>query len=112
MSLSSESGSYISARISEYKMPPLKDMLVMGKDAPIGCIAMKRALDLLVKTPYEHIEVDDDVIGDILIRQSLLRRISKEQLMDFVLTHTKSLLGSDEVLHIELSIDVHLSRIK
>ncbi|WP_289284306.1 MULTISPECIES: hypothetical protein [unclassified Methylophaga] len=55
MPLGSESGSYISARISEYKMPPLREMLVMGKDAPIGCIAMKMALDLLVKTPYEHI---------------------------------------------------------
>jgi hypothetical protein len=32
--------------------------------------------------------------------------------MDFVLIHTKSLLGSDEVLHMELDIDVHLSRVK
>ncbi|HEC59104.1 hypothetical protein LCGC14_0670530 [marine sediment metagenome] len=112
MQLSSESGTYISARISEYKMPPLEDMLVMGKDAPIGSIAMKKALDLLVKTPYEQIDVDDDVIGDILIRKSLLRRISREQLMSFVLTHIKSLLGPEEVLHMELNIDVHLSRIK
>jgi hypothetical protein len=112
MQLGAQSGANITARISEYRMPVLRDVLVMGKDAPIGCIAMKRALDLLVKTPYEHIEVDDGVIGDILIRQALLRRVSKQQLMDFVLNHTKPLLGSDEILHMELDIDVHLSQVK
>ena len=112
VSVISESGSYISARISEYLMPPLKDMLVMGKDSPIGCVAMRRALDLLIKTPYEHIKIDDDIIGDILVRQSILRRVSKEQLINFVLNNTKPLLGPEEVLHVELKIDVHLSTVR
>ena len=84
----------------------------MGKNSPIGCIAMHRALYLLIKTPFEHIEVDDDVIGDILVRQSILRRVSREQLISFVLNHTKPLLGPEEVLHVELKIDLHLSTVR
>lgn len=101
---------HINARISEYAVPPIRDMLVLGKHAPIGCIAMRRALELLIKTPFEHIELDnDDVISDILIRSPLLRRISREDLISFVLSHIKPLLGPEEVLHVEIDIDVFLT---
>jgi hypothetical protein len=101
--------SHITARIGEYAIPPLKDMLVLGKQAPIGCIAMRRAVELLIKTPFEHIEVEDDVISDILVRQHLLRRVSKDSLIDFVMTHVKPMMGVDEVLHAELDVSVFLS---
>jgi hypothetical protein len=101
---------HISARISEYTVPPIRDALVLGKDAPIGCIAMRRALELLVKTPFEHIELEgDDVISDILVRQSLLRRVSQEDLISFVLEYAKPLLGPEEVLHLEVDLSVFLS---
>lgn len=101
----------ITARVGEYAIPPLKDMLVLGKQAPIGCIAMRRAIELLVKAPFEHIELMDmdGVISDILVRQHLLRRISRNELIDFVMTHVKPLMGPDEVLHVEIDVKVFLS---
>ena len=100
---------YISARVDEYIVPPIKDMLVLGKDAPIGCIAMRRALELLVKTPFEHIEIEgDDTIGDILVRKPLLRRLPREGLIQHVLANIKPLMGPEEVLHVELGVTVTL----
>lgn len=104
-----ERKTHISARVGEYAIPPLKDMLIMGKEAPIGCIAMRRAIELLIKTPFEHIELEDDVISDILVRQHLLRRVSRDGLIDFVMTNVKPLMGPDEVLHAELDVNVFLS---
>ncbi|MBE0436433.1 MAG: hypothetical protein IBX56_11590 [Methylomicrobium sp.] len=101
---------HISARIKEYAVPPIKDMLVLGKEAPIGCIAMRRALELLVKTPFEHIEIeDDDVISDILVRKPVLKRIAKEELIAFVLDQVKPLLGPEEVLHVEIDVNIFLT---
>lgn len=99
----------ITARVGEYAIPPLKDMLVLGKESPIGCIAMRRAVELLVKTPFEHIELNDDVISDILVRQQLLKRISKDVLIDFVMSHVKPLMGPDEVMHAEINVNILLS---
>lgn len=99
----------ISSRVGEYAIPPLKDMLVLGKDSPIGCVAMRRAIELLVKAPFEHIELDDDVISDILVRQQLLKRVPKDALVDFVVDHIKPLMGSDEVMHAEITVNVLLS---
>ncbi len=109
MLIAPENKIHISARVFEYAIPPLKDLLVMGKDAPIGCIAMRKALELLVKTPYEHIELNDDVISDILVRQHLLKRISKEQLIGFVLSQVKPLMGQEEVLQVEVDLNVFLA---
>lgn len=101
--------SFLSTRLSEYVVPPIKDMLVLGKNAPIGCIAMRRALELLVKSPFEHVEIQgDEVISDILIRQSLLRRLSRAGLIQHVLVHIKPLMGAEEVLHAELDVQVQL----
>ncbi|MCQ8130278.1 hypothetical protein [Methylomonas rivi] len=104
-----ERKTHISAQVAEYAIPPLKDMLVLGKQAPIGCIAMRRAIELLVTATYEHIEIEDDVISDILIRQRLLQRVSRDKLIDFVLTHVKPLMGIDEVMHAEIDVKVFLS---
>ncbi len=94
------------AQVKEYKMPPFRDALVLGREASIGCQAMRRALALLMKIPFAHIELDDAVIADILIRENLLRRVSKEQLIAFVLTHIKPLMGADEALQIDLDVEV------
>lgn len=97
------------SRIDEYVVPPIKDMLVLGKDAPIGCIAMRRALELLIKTPFEHIEIEnDDVISNILVRQPLLLRLQREELIRHVLAHIKPLMGPEEILHVELAVTVAL----
>lgn len=100
----------LKARVKEFTIPPVNDSLVLGKDAPIGCIAIRRALELLMVTPFEHIELGgkDDVIGDILVRQTLLRRIPQERLVEFVLRRIKPLMGPEEILHLELTLEVLL----
>jgi hypothetical protein len=99
----------LTARITEYEIPPIRDALVLGREAPIGCQAMRRALSLLIKTPYEHIELEDEVIADILVRETLLRRLPRAQLVEFVLANVKPLMGVDEVLHLELEVEVQLT---
>jgi hypothetical protein len=100
----------LSVYASEYAFPPVKDMLVLGIHAPIGCIAMRRALALLIHASFEHIEIEnDDVISDILVRKRLLKRVPKADLIDFVMKHVKPLLSPEEVLQVELNIKVFLS---
>lgn len=96
----------LTARVTEYQIPPFRDALVLGREASIGCRAVRRALSLLVKTPFAHIELDDPVIADILIREDLLRRMSQERVIAFAIEHIKPLMGITEVLQVELDIEV------
>ncbi len=99
----------LAMRISEYEIPPIRDALVLGRQAPIGCHAMRRALSLLIKTPYIHIELEDEVIADILVREALLRRLPQPQLIAFVLEHVRPLMSAEEILHLELDVEVHIT---
>ena len=68
---------------------------------------MRKALSLLTTQPFEHIEFkDDDVIGDILVRAAILRRVPREKLIEFVRTHIKPMMTDNEVLHLDFETEV------
>lgn len=97
------------ARVTEYQIPPFRDALVLGREASIGCHAVRRALTLLVRTPFAHIELDDPVVADILIRENLLRRVPQEKIIAFVLEHIKPLMGAEDVLQVELDVEISVT---
>ena len=96
----------VRARVTEFGYPPVHDALILGVNAPQGTEAFKKGLGLLVSTPFEHISVKDDTIGSVLVRSSVLRRISSEKFVDFVMRRVKPLMSSDEILHLDLNIEV------
>jgi hypothetical protein len=93
-------------RVKEFNIPPISDGVVLGREAPIGCAAFRKALELLVVSPFEHIKLDDDVIGDILVRRAFLRRIPQDYLIQFVLQRIKPLMGSEEIMHLDLNAEI------
>jgi len=101
--------SMITMRLQELKMPPIRDVVVLGRNAPIGCVAMRRALELISPVPFAHLEVEDDVISDVLVRRMLLNRIKESDLLDFVLTHVKPHLHAEEALDLELYVELQAS---
>jgi hypothetical protein len=92
--------------IKEFHMPPIRDGVILGRESPIGCQAFRRALELLVVTPFEHIELEDEVVADILVRRAILRRLSRDYLTAFVLDRIKPLMGPEEILHLDLHAEL------
>lgn len=100
--------SIIRTRISEFVLPPIDDGLVLGKNSPIGHVAVGKALSLLSTTSFDHVPIEDDVIGDILVRSAIMRKITKEQLIEFVLRVIKPLMGPEEIIHLDIEIEVEI----
>jgi hypothetical protein len=96
----------IRARVREFVLPPIVDGLVLGRFSPIGHVAVGKALALLTTTPFEHLSIDDEVIGDVLIRSAVLRKIDGDALRRFILDHIKPLMGPEEILHLELEAEI------
>ena len=92
--------------VREFEMPPIRDGLVLGKDSPIGCAAMRRALSLLHPASFDHLEFEDSVISDILVRSSILLKVPRDALLELVVTQLKPLMTAQEVLHFDLSVDM------
>lgn len=96
------------ARLKEFLLPPIEDGLVLGLHSPIGHVAVGKALSLLSSTAYVHIPVNDDVISDILVRSAILRKISEQAFIDFILHEIKPLMGPEEILHLDLEVEILL----
>ena len=96
----------LKARVREFGVPPIHDVLVLGKQSPIGCAAIRKAIEFLVASPFDHLEFQDDVISDIIVRRAIMRRIPEDKLIAFVLTQIKPLMTADEILHIDLEVEV------
>ena len=95
-------------RLQEFKIPPIHDGLILGRHSPIGCTAVRKALELLGDTRFAHIEIEDEVISDIVVREAILRRVPEESLVAFVLQRIKPLMGSEEILHLDLDAEILL----
>jgi hypothetical protein len=99
-------------KCQEFRIPPIQDALVMGKEAPIGCEAMRRALTLLHIAPFDHIELkgedEDDTVGDILVRRAVVSKIPCEKLIRFIMDRVKPLMAADEILHLQIDSEVLL----
>lgn len=96
------------ARVREFGIPPIRDGIVLGKQSPVGCVALRNVLGLLGGSPFAHMELADEVISDVIVRQAILRRIPKEKLIAFVLDRIKPLMGPEEILHLDLEVEILL----
>ena len=104
----SNSRHVLRARVREFGIPSVRDGIVLGRQSPVGCVAIRNAVGLLGGAPFAHIELEDEVISDVIVRQAILRRIPKEKLIAFVLDRIKPLMGAEEILHLDLEVEVML----
>jgi len=98
----------LKARVQEFNIPPIRDALVLGRDSPIGCEAIRKAINLLGASPFDHIELQDEIISNIVVRRAILLRIPQEMLIAFVLNRVKPLMGREEILQLDLESEVLL----
>jgi len=100
---------FLQARIKEFAIPPITDGLVIGKEASIGTVALQKALNLLVPDHFEHLAIDDEIVADVLIKSILLRRLTKDRLVKFLLVQIKPFMTSKDILHVQLDLEISLT---
>lgn len=67
----------INMRFSEFEMPPMQDVLIVGKRAPIGPEAARRMVDILSPEQYKIIRIEHEYIEAVVVRRSLLNMLEE-----------------------------------
>jgi hypothetical protein len=93
-------------RVKALEIPPIKDGLVIGKDAPIGGEAMVRTLRLMTNEKFERIVMKDDVIEDVIVRAAVLKKLGRDRLVTFITNRLKPLMTENELLMLEMNIEL------
>lgn len=97
----------ISIKLSEFEIPPIQDVLLVGKRAPIGPEAVQRMIDILSPEQYEILRVKDEPFEAVVVRKSLSKLITREKLLDIILEEGCKVASETSVLKAE--VDVVLS---
>jgi hypothetical protein len=106
----SEFACLVRIKSTNFAMPPIHDALVLGKNSPIGCEALQKAMALLQATTFERITLapDEDVVSDILVRTGLLNKIAKDKFVELILRRFKPLMQADECLHLDIDVEMQV----
>ena len=96
----------IRVRLRALEIPPIKDGLVIGRDAAIGGEAMTRTLRLMTQEKFERILLKDDVIQEVVIRTAVLRKIGQERLVAFIMKRVKPVMAETELLLLDIEIEL------
>lgn len=100
----------ITMRLSEFEVPPMQDVLIVGKKAPIGPEAARRMVDILSPEQYEIIEIEHPVIEAIVIRKSLTNMIEKDKLIALILDEGGKVANEATIIKAHLSIVLQVSK--
>jgi hypothetical protein len=99
----------VQARIKDFAIPPITDGLVIGREASIGTVALQKALNLLITDHFEHVTIDDEIVADVLIKSILLRRLTKDRLVKFLIEQIKPFMSSQDIIHVQLDLEISLT---
>ncbi len=100
----------LTMRLSEFEMPPMQDVLIVGKMAPIGSEAARRMVEILSPDQYEVKKIDHPSIEAIVIRKALLRMMPEDKLVAIILEEGEKVANETMIVRVQLNITVLVSK--
>lgn len=97
-------------RLSEFEMPPMQDVLLVGKRAPIGPEAARRMVDILSPEQYTIIKVDHLYIEAIVIRKTLLNIVEKEKIIPIIMEEGGKIASESMIIKAQICITLEVSK--
>ncbi|QSQ08861.1 hypothetical protein H0A61_01206 [Koleobacter methoxysyntrophicus] len=101
----------IAIKLSEFEIPPMQDIMLVGKKAPIGPEAVRQMVDAISPGQYEIIRLNDQEIFEAaVIKKSLLKLLPKEKLLSVVIEEGNRIASENMVVKAQINITIHISR--
>ncbi|WP_135556065.1 hypothetical protein [Paenibacillus cymbidii] len=100
----------ISLKISDFELPPMQDILIVGRKAQIGPEAARRMADALSPDQYTIIPTEHPKVEAVLIRTSLFDMLDRNVLLDLVLQEADGMFHDTMVLRSELKVSFSVER--
>lgn len=100
----------ISMRFSEFEMPPMQDILVVGKRAPIGPEAARRMVDILSPDQYEIVKIEHHCVEAVVVRRTILNMLPQDKLIPIIMEEVERIANEDMIIKAQVNITINVSR--
>jgi hypothetical protein len=95
-------------------LPPVKDVLVLGKKYPQGKVGVMESFRFVAPDEFEMFEMSDEesVAEAVMINKRILTRMSAGKVIDMLRKHVFPYMSAGEAINVNLDIKIHVSDIE
>lgn len=95
-------------RFSDFDLPPMQDVLLIGKRAPIGPEAVRRMVNALAPGQYEVISVENSQIEAMAVKISLFNWMSRDTLINTIIEEGIKITDEKSLVKAKLEITISI----
>ncbi len=96
----------IHIHFTEFDLPPMQDVLLIGRRAPIGPEAVRRMVDALAPGQYEVVLVNDSAIEAVAVKKKLFNWVSRDKLISILIKEAGKLTDESSLVKAKLEISI------
>lgn len=100
----------LSIRMAEFEIPPMQDVLLVGKKAPIGPEAVRRMVDALTPDQYVILHLEHHLFEAVVLRKSLLTFMPQEKLVPILLEEASRVASEQVVIKAQVNVVIQVKR--
>lgn len=100
----------ITMHFSEFEMPPMQDILIVGKRAAIGPEAARRMVDILSPDQYEIVKIEHERIEAIVVRKHILKMLPQGKLITMIIDEVGEIANENMIIRAQANITISVSK--
>jgi hypothetical protein len=96
---------FFRARFKTFDIPIVRDAVVIGQEAPATLENLLQTLRLICPEALVGLPIADEIVGALIIREALLKKIPQNLIERFVLQRVKPYMSASEILRLDLELE-------
>jgi len=103
----------ISLEFTRVKLPPVTDILILGKKYPHGKHGVLQAFKYIAPDEFELLEIkDNETVEALLVDKRIIKRLPEKKLISILEKYIFPYIASDEAIKVDLDLKVLCTNIK
>jgi hypothetical protein len=109
----SETSYLVNLDFEPIKLPPVTDILVLGKKVPQGKMGVLHSFHLISPDVFELIEIENEEnIEAVIVNKNLLSKLSKENIITILRKYVFPYVAKGESVRVNFNIQIFQHNIK
>ena len=102
----------INLNFEEIQLPPIQDILILGKNIEHGKIGIMKSFELLAPNGFKYFEVNEGNVEGIMVNCRILIKIPVEQIVIILKEKVFNFVSENEMVKVDFKVSVGYSTIE
>ncbi len=97
------------------KLPPVTDILVLGKKSPQGKYGVLHSFELISPDVFDLIEIDDEAnenVEAVIVNKSILKKLPKEKIIEILEEYVFPYITRGEAVKVNFDVQIFQKNIQ